>query len=131
MNKVHLVGRLAKGPWEFQTASGTKGCVFIMAVSRTVRDKDGNYQADFPKITAWGKTAENCLKYMTQCEFLSVNANIRTYVEEKDGNTAYNMTISAENVSFLGFKQKTPEADGKFPYTEFGDYEENSEDLPF
>lgn len=136
MNKVHLVGRLAKGPWDFTTSSGKTGCTFIMAVSRNVKDKDGKYPADFPKITVWGKQAETCLKYLDKCEFLGVDASIRTSTEEKDGKIVYNMMISAENVSFLGFKKRTedeniPEPNIEPPYREFGDYAVNASDVPF
>ena len=135
MNKVHLVGRLANGPWNFTTSSGKAGSTFILAVSRTVKDKDGRHSADFPKVTVWGKQAETCLKYLAQCEFIGVDASIRTSTEEKDGKTVYNMMLSADNVSFLGFKKKAdegiPEPNIEPPYKEFGDYAGNVSDVPF
>ena len=62
MNNVVLIGRLTRDPKiRYISESQTAVATFSLAVDRPFsREK----QADFIRITVFGKTAENCEKYL-------------------------------------------------------------------
>ncbi len=67
LNKVILIGRLARDPEQKQTASGAACITFTLAVDRPFTDREtGEREADFIDITTWRKLAENCAKYLAK-----------------------------------------------------------------
>lgn len=60
MNSVILIGRLTRDP-ELRYTSGTQMAVatFTVAIDRPVR-AGAEKQTDFPRVTVFGKQAENC-----------------------------------------------------------------------
>ena len=64
MNSVVLIGRLTRDP-EVRYTANTQMAVatFTIAIDRPVR-AGGEKQTDFPRITVFGKQAENCEKYL-------------------------------------------------------------------
>ena len=57
MNKVILVGRLAKDPELRSAMNGKSVCGFSVAVDRRYK-QEGQPSADFFNVTAWGKQGE-------------------------------------------------------------------------
>ena len=108
MNKVELVGRLTASPKPFQTST-SNGCSFVLAISRRFKDKNGNRQSDFPRVVAWGKTADHMMKYGSDIEFVGIVGTIQTFTTEKDGKKIYNTVINADSIQFYGFKKKNAE----------------------
>ena len=106
MNSVILIGRLTKDPELSHSSAKTPYCSFNIAVDRG-RDKNGNeLEADFPRVTAFGKTAENMAKYVQKGNLICVNGELRTGKYEKDGKTRYTTEVIARNVQFLQWKKK-------------------------
>lgn len=100
MNSVVLIGRLTKDP-EIRYTSGTQMCVatFTVAIDRPVR---GEKQTDFPRITAFGKQAENCERYLVKGRLVGVQGRIQTgSYQNKDGQTVYTTDVVADRVEFL------------------------------
>ena len=66
MNQVILIGRLTKDP-EIRYTSSTQMAVatFTVAVDRPVKAGEEK-KADFPRVTVFGKQAENCEKYLAK-----------------------------------------------------------------
>lgn len=64
-NKVYLVGNLTRDPESRDLPSGTKLNSFGLAVNRTYRKADGEEveETTFVDIDAFGRSAENILKY--------------------------------------------------------------------
>lgn len=93
MNSVVLTGRLVKDP--DIAATVTK---FTIAVDRMSKDKG----ADFIRIVTFGKTAENCGKYLTKGKQVAVEGRIQTGSYEKDGQKTFTMDVIGERVEFLG-----------------------------
>lgn len=96
MNNVNLIGRLTAKP-ELKYNGEMAICKFNIAINR--QGKDG---ADFPRITTFGKTAENLEKYMDKGGLIGVSGRIQTgnYIS-KDGKTVYTTDIIADRVDFL------------------------------
>lgn len=65
MNKVILIGRFVRDP-EIRYTPNDKCCAnFSIAVDRKYK-QEGQQDADFPRVIAWGKTAEFIEKYFRQ-----------------------------------------------------------------
>lgn len=56
VNQVLLTGRLTRDPEQRQTPSGICVCDFVIGVNHYATD--GKQYAEYPRCTAWNKTAE-------------------------------------------------------------------------
>lgn len=105
MNKAILLGRLTKDP-EFQTTTtGVAVCNFTLAVPRKYSNANGEKEVDFINIVTWRNTAENCHKYLSKGNQVSVigSIQVRSY-EAQDGTKRYVTEVVAEEVEFLNTK---------------------------
>ena len=72
MNKIIIIGRLARDPELKQTNGGTNVCNAVVAVDRSYKDKDGNRQADFFDISAFGAKADFLAKYFAKGDAIAI-----------------------------------------------------------
>ena len=73
---------------------------FSVAIDRRYK-QDGQPTADFPRVIAWGKTAEFIEKYFHKGMKIAIDGRIQTgSYTNKDGQTVYTTDIVAENVEF-------------------------------
>ena len=104
MNSVVLIGRLTKDP-EVRYTAGT------VAVDRPVR-AGGERQTDFPRVTVFGKQAENCERYLKKGRLVGVQGRIQTGSYDKnDGTKVYTTDVVADRVEFLEYDNKTSAKD--------------------
>ncbi|MBR2614711.1 MAG: single-stranded DNA-binding protein [Clostridia bacterium] len=109
MNKVILIGNLARDPELSETPNGIAVCRLTVAVSRSY----GNSEADFFNVTVWRERAETCAKYLSKGSKVGIVGSLqnRSY-EDKDGVKRYATDIVANEVEFLS--QKSSNNDEKF-----------------
>lgn len=101
MNRFNGIGRLTKEPDFRSIANGTSVCTFTLAINRRFKT-EGQQQADFIPIVAWGKTADICAKYLHKGSQVGVCGSIQTRsYDDKNGNKVYVTEINAEEVQFL------------------------------
>lgn len=102
MNSVVLIGRLTRDPEIRYTASTQMAVVtFTIAIDRPVRS-GGEKQADFPRITVFGRQAENCERYLAKGRLVGVQGRLQTgSYQNKDGVTVYTTDVVADRVEFL------------------------------
>ena len=73
---------------------------FTVAIDRPVRaGKDK--QTDFPRVTVFGKQAENCERFLTKGRLVGVQGRIQTGSYTRDGNIVYTTDVVADRVEFL------------------------------
>ena len=102
MNSVVLIGRLTRDP-ELRYTAGSQMAVasFTVAIDRPVR-AGGEKQTDFPRVTVFGKQAENCEKFLAKGRLFGVQGRIQTgSYTNKDGVTVYTTDVVADRVEFL------------------------------
>ena len=100
MNSVILIGRVAQDIEVRYTAGQMAVATFTVAVDRPVKDKEK--QADFPRVTVFGKQAENCEKYLAKGRLVGVQGRLQTgSYTNKDGVTVYTTDVVADRVEFL------------------------------
>ena len=102
MNRVVLIGRLVRDPeLKYTPGTGTAVATFSIAVDRRF-SKNGQKEADFIRIVAWGKTAELVAQYMSKGRKIGVSGRIQTSsYETKDGEKRTSFDVVAEEVEFL------------------------------
>ena len=101
LNRVTLIGRLVRDPELRTTNSGKNVVSFSIAVNKMVKASDGT-EADFFKVTAWGKTADFVNTYLTKGRLVSVDGRLETKKwTDKDGNNREAVEVVANNVSGL------------------------------
>ena len=108
MNRVILIGRLARDPEIRYTQSGKAFCRFTIAVDRRfsrAAQQEGQQTADFIPVTCWEKLAEICGNNLTKGRRVGVEGRIqvRSY-DGNDGQRKYATDVVADNVEFLDSK---------------------------
>ncbi len=127
MNKVILIGRLARDPEMRTTMSGTNVTRFTLAVSRPYQDQNGERSADFINCVAWRKQAENIAKYCTKGSQVAIEGRIQTgSYDAQDGSKRYTTDIICDNCTFLGTKSN----DNSFGTNEANHFGESEASMP-
>ena len=129
MNSVNLIGRLTKDPELRYTQNQMAVTSFTLAVDRVgAKEKT----ADFIRIIAFGKQAENCEKYLKKGRKCGIQGRIQTgSYKNKDGATVYTTDIAADRVEFLEWgdrAENAPVDPGDEPPAGFDEIED---DIPF
>ena len=153
MNKVFLVGRLARDPELRYTSSNLATMRCAIAVDRQfVRDGEER-GADFINIVAFSNRAETMSKYLTKGSQIAIDGRIQTgSYDGADGKKVYTTDVVVENFQFLDSKgsrnvdidsSSTPQnndfsnsneetGDSSDPFADFGaKIEVSDSELPF
>ena len=102
MNKAILVGNLAR---DVEVSNNVAN--FTIAVNRTFKNKDGEYDADFIRCVAFQKRAEILRDYTKKGSKIAVEGWIKTRSYENDaGDTRYVTEVEVDNVELLGKKDE-------------------------
>jgi len=108
LNKVFLMGNLTRDPELKHTGQGNSVCNFGIAVNRKYKQgEEWKTEVAFFNIVVWGKSGENCAKYLTKGKSVLVEGrlNNRSW-EAQDGTKRSATDIVAENVQFLSGKNE-------------------------
>lgn len=129
MNSVFLIGRLTRDPEvRYIASSQTAVATFTVAVDRPVYQGEEK-KADFPRITVFGKQAENCEKYLAKGRLVAIEGRLQTgSYQNKDGVTVYTTDVIANKVQFL---QWGDQRQGEQQEMRPDNFEAVNEDVPF
>ena len=133
VNKAILVGNLGKDPELRYTQSGQPVANFSIATTEKWQGKDGNTEerTEWHKIVVWGKSAENCQKYLAKGSSVYIEGSLQTRKwEDKDGQERYTTEVRADRVQFLGSKNRDDGKRGQEPQDVPGDTYPD-DDIPF
>ena len=102
LNKIFLMGRLARDPELRRTQSGTPVVSFRLAVDRDFKDKaTGERSTDWIDVVAWRQTAEFVSRYFTKGRMAVVEGRLQMRDwTDKDGNKRTSAEVVADNVYF-------------------------------
>jgi single-strand DNA-binding protein len=103
-----IIGNLCSDPENRVTATGKNVCSFSVAVNRR-----GGNEADFFRVSAWEKNAENCGKYLSKGRKVCVvgPVSVRTY-QANNGETRASLEVTANEVEFLSAKSEGNQSGG-------------------
>ena len=105
MNSVVLIGRLTKDP-EVRYISENQMAVatFTVAIDRPAKSGQEK-KTDFPKVTVFGRQAENCERFLQKGSRVGIQGRIQTgSYKNKEGQAVYTTDVVADRIEFLEFK---------------------------
>lgn len=105
LNQIVLVGRIARGPEQRETENGKKIVNITLAVPRSFKNVEGEYETDFLSCTLWDGVASNVNEYCKTGDLVGVKGRLSSNTYEKDGQKHYSMEVIAEKVTFLTSKK--------------------------
>jgi single-strand DNA-binding protein len=103
-NQVILMGNLTRDPELRQTPNGQNVCSFSLALNRSYKGSDGNWQeaTDFIDVVAWGPLGERVAQYLNKGRPALVNGRLQSRSWEQDGQKRSKVEVVAQDVTFLG-----------------------------
>ena len=118
MNKVILMGRLARDPDVRTTQSGMKVARMTIAVDRRIsraKAQPGQQTADFIGLVAWDRTADFADQFLGKGRQILVEGRIQTgSYEAQDGTKRYTTDVIAERIEFADSRPQNGGMDGGF-----------------
>jgi len=122
MNKVILIGRLARDPELRTTPTNLSVATFAIAVSRPFNSQNGGSpETDFINCVVWRRQAENLARYCHKGSQIAIEGRIQTRnYTAQDGSKRYVTEVMCDNITFLGSKSdnqggSVPYADNNYP----------------
>ena len=118
MNKVILMGRLTRDPEVRYTQGDNSMAIarYTIAVDRRGVKKEGEQNADFINIVAFGKSGEFAEKYFRHGMRVLVSGKIQTgSYTNKDGQKVYTTDVVVDEQEFADGKQDAAETPTKQP----------------
>ena len=110
LNQIVLVGRLVRDPEIRETKNGTSVSKITLAIPRSYKNINGEYETDFLDCTLWQLIATNTKEYCKKGDIVGVKGRVESRTYEKDGEKKYITEIIAEKVTFLSSNSKAEEA---------------------
>ena len=102
VNQVVLVGRIARAPEVRISESGKKYASLTLAVPRSYKNVNGEYDTDFLDCTLWTQIAESTSEYCSTGDMIGVKGRVQSrIIESPDGVKRRKTEIVAERVTFL------------------------------
>lgn len=128
-NRVILIGRTTADAELQYTKSNKAFARATIAVNRRYKNQNGDYEADFINLVAWGKTAELLSEYTRKGMLISVEGELRSSSYEKDGQRLYRTDVLVSNFTRLEKPKNATDNDSVFGHSEPMDIADD--DLPF
>ena len=105
LNQAVLVGRIVKDP-ELRTTDKGKVTNITLAVPRSFKNQNGEYDTDFISCVLWKGVAESAVEYCKKGDLVGIKGRIQTRdVEFEDETHKKYVEVIAEKVTFLSSKK--------------------------
>ena len=100
LNQVIVVGRLASD-FEITKLESGEYAKIVLAVPRSFKNADGEYETDFIEIILRGNIATNTKEYCKKGDILGIKGRIQSVKVEDE----YKTELIAEKVTFLSSRK--------------------------
>ena len=105
LNQIVLVGRLVKKP-ELRKSGNSKDYAYItLAVPRSFKNANGEYDTDFIECSLWDVAATNTVEYCDKGDIVGVRGRIQTRVVEKEEEKDTQWCSGSFHFNKLGFRR--------------------------
>lgn len=101
LNQTILVGRLVDNLEVKKLENGTKVSNITLAIPRSFKNADVQYDTDFVKCTLWNSVAENTAEYCKKGDIVGVKGRVQQKEYENENGKHKELEIIAEKVTFL------------------------------
>ena len=102
LNQSILVGRIVRDP-EIKKSENEKSFANVtIAVPRSYKNADGEYDTDFIDCIVWGGVAENMAEYCKKGDLVGIKGRIETWEEETEqGKNKKATIVVADKITYL------------------------------
>lgn len=107
LNQAVLVGRIVRDPELYVTENGNKMTRMTLAVPRSYKNVNGEYETDFINCKLWKGIAENTAEYCKKGDLVGLKGRLQSGSYEGENGKQYYTEVVAENVTFLSSKSKS------------------------
>lgn len=102
MNNYMCVGRLVSDPEVKKLDNGKEVCNITLAVSRSYKNENGDYDVDFIDCHLWNNIASSTKEYCKKGDMIGVKGSLETEIYEKDDGSKRKSTyVAVDRVTFL------------------------------
>ena len=98
LNQLVLVGRIAEEIQIKENEDGQKKSIITVAVPRSYKNENGEYDTDFIDCILWNMVAENTAEYCRKGDMIGVKGRLQ--------NQENKLIVVAEKVTFLSTNKK-------------------------
>ena len=107
LNQIILVGRLVKDPEIVESEDRKKRSNVTLAIPRSFKNMNGEYESDFINCTLWDSIAKSTTEYCKKGDIVGVKGRLQSStLEKEDGEKQFRMDVIAGRVTFLSNKSK-------------------------
>ena len=106
LNQTVIVGRIVKDPELKETDSGKKVTNITLAVPRSFKNMNGEYETDYIPCVLWKGVAESTTQYCKKGDLVGIKGRIQSRSYETEEEKRYVVELIAEQVTFLTSKNK-------------------------
>lgn len=106
LNQIVLVGRITRELEVEELENGKKVATMNIAIPRSFKNMNGEYETDFIDIRVWDGIAENVKEYCRKGDIVGIKGRLQsTLTTNEDGFiNGKNIEVVAEKVTFLSSK---------------------------
>ena len=105
LNQVIIVGRLVDTP-TVEEDGEKKISNIVVAVPRSYKNSDGEYDTDFIDVELWDGVARSTADYCKKGDIIGVKGRIKVDSNDDNGITIKATKIVAEKITFLSSKKE-------------------------
>lgn len=107
MNNTILIGRLVKNPELRETENKNKVTNITIAVPRSFKNQDGQYETDFIDCILWAGIAETAVEFCKKGDLIALKGRLQTNILEKENIPKMTvLQFVVEKLTFLSSKEK-------------------------
>ena len=106
LNQLVLVGRLVREPELRESENKVKFAYITLAVPRSFKNANGEYETDFIDCVLWDTIATNTSEYCKKGSIIGVRGRLQTRMVEnkKENHNEKVLEVVCEKISFLSSK---------------------------
>ena len=102
MNQTCIIGRLVRDPEVKELEDGKKVSNITLAVPRSYKNENGEYETDFIDCTLWNGVADRTAEYCKKGDLVGVKGRLQTNnYENENGEKKKYTEVVVEKLSFL------------------------------
>lgn len=105
LNQTVIVGRLVSDPELRETETGKKVANVTLAVPRSFKNVNGEYDTDYISCVLWKGIAENTTTYCKKGDLVGVKGRLQSREYEYEDEKRKVVELVAEKITFLSSKK--------------------------
>lgn len=107
LNQLVVVGRLVKDPELRKTENGKNVTNITLAVPRSYKNSNGEYETDYIDCVLWSNVAETTTEYCHKGDLLGIKGRVQSRMIQTEEEKLRHLTeVVGERVTFLSSAHK-------------------------